>query len=349
MDRRTVTRLKGIAIIMIVTFHVLPVLGIREKLLMLLLIQGNYLFIFLSGYGLSKKYNNKEINAVNFYKQRIVKVYPLYLFIMFLIVVFSLTNKLLIVQPLDLTSILLHISLLHLFSPTYFYSISPVFWFIGTIFQLYIIFPFIYKRVRASIIGITTFLLLLSIAVFSIDNFDSTLRVFRFGLITNYLLSFFLGIYFAKEGNLKEKKLIIYFLLILTSFFNVFYFINKDAFGLSPQTNYFDTAIEMGAIHTTYILILFPLIWIAKRFGNKILEFIGIISFEVFLVHYSLLNIVKRNNFISLIYYVFFIFLISAGIYVLQRFWLQRINIKLITNNFSLLRLRRLFSMYYGK
>ncbi|NDW18096.1 acyltransferase [Dysgonomonas sp. 216] len=111
---------------------------------------GIQIFIFISGYGLTKKYyNHTDISYKSFLKDRLAKIYFLMLFG---IVVFTLIFALLLKErPLDWTylkSILLTVTTLRNFSSYTVFVISGPWWFFGLIIQLYLLFPLFFKYLK---------------------------------------------------------------------------------------------------------------------------------------------------------------------------------------------------------
>ena len=72
--------LKGIAIIMIVVSHVVPIYGLH--FVNILGVIGVALFLFLSGYGLQRSYENKGLE--DYFLKKLIKVYVPYIIAVFL-------------------------------------------------------------------------------------------------------------------------------------------------------------------------------------------------------------------------------------------------------------------------
>ncbi|WP_345195956.1 acyltransferase [Kistimonas scapharcae] len=109
---------------------------------------GVQIFIFLSAYGLTKKYSSKQPDYWPFIWQRIMKIYPAFLIaiLAWLIIVgwfigdygFLGPAKLLYANIIPLV---LKLSLLSSFTPEYYFSPVGPWWFIPFIFQFYLTFP----------------------------------------------------------------------------------------------------------------------------------------------------------------------------------------------------------------
>ena len=98
-------------------------------------------FLLLSGFGLTWSYLSKEhsFSTLDFYKRRALRIYPVYIAVHFVI----LGGALLIpAADLSLASTRTFFSLLGLrFEPSLFFYISPSWWFVWLIIQLYLLFP----------------------------------------------------------------------------------------------------------------------------------------------------------------------------------------------------------------
>jgi peptidoglycan/LPS O-acetylase OafA/YrhL len=120
---------------------------------------GPGVFILVSGIGLTWAALHRprgEINVTEFYKRRLARIFPLYIAMHLVILGGSLfipSSSLNLAHPKTL------LSLLGLrFTDSLFFYISPAWWFIWLIIQLYIIFPFLYLLMDR--VGIKWFLVI---------------------------------------------------------------------------------------------------------------------------------------------------------------------------------------------
>ena len=119
---------------------------------------GPGVFILLSGLTLTLSSYRKEntFNLQNFYRKRLLRIFPLYITIHILILILALFvpgNHLNAGNPKVL------LSLLGLrFTDGLFYYINPSWWFIWLILQLYIVFPFLFEMLKKR--GVKQFLLI---------------------------------------------------------------------------------------------------------------------------------------------------------------------------------------------
>lgn len=164
------------------------------------------IFVFLSGYGLQYSITGKEFEILPFLKKRILKIYPLYLFSLFIYIFLFHFLKIYHVwwnfSPINQTIFLHLFSLQVIFSPIYpqIYTL----WFIGLIIPLYFIFAIIAKNNNSKFIkyniGIFLFLIIIRILFHIID-----LRFFL------YYPIFIIGILYARKQIL--NKLVSFFII----------------------------------------------------------------------------------------------------------------------------------------
>ncbi|GAB6012800.1 acyltransferase family protein [Viscerimonas tarda] len=111
---------------------------------------GVQVFLFISGYGLAKKYYEfQKIPYKAYYRQRLMKIYGL---LIFGIVVYTLVFRL----PFDpdslnsdyLKGVLLTLTTLRNLSHETLYILSGPWWFFGLIIQLYLLFPFLFRYLK---------------------------------------------------------------------------------------------------------------------------------------------------------------------------------------------------------
>lgn len=301
----SVSVFKGISILMIAThnfMHLFPFPGENEfdfslektsNLLRLLWTQpenflqssmsffghfGVQVFMFLSAYGLTKKYLNNKADYWAFMWQRALKIYPAFLLAILIWVTLEGFYSYGLLGPVKmlywhLGDIFLKLTLVSNFIPGK--ALEPIgpWWFIPFIFQFYFAFPWLYKLYeRWQEIGI------ISLSVFSLVLADllhgEIYRVNIYFTILPYLPVFCLGIYLAKEDvdGIKIPGTILLFSLLLFILGNL----NQHLWVLS---------------HFSFIIVFMALL----NFGiprintasniRKVLIFTGEISMAIFLVN----------------------------------------------------------------
>ena len=203
---------------------------------------GVQIFIFLSAYGLTKKYSTHKLTYWPFIWQRIVKIYPA--FILSILAWLVITGWFIewhgFLGPAkilywDIEGLFLKLFLLSNFIPGK--SLSPVgpWWFIPFIFQFYFVFPhllYLYSKWGGFILlVISAFGVIFSIAV---QGKLGGLNIYF--TILGHLPEFCLGIYLAKndgDARIQIPKLIV-FSAFLTYFlgnvYEIFWYVNHISF-----------------------------------------------------------------------------------------------------------------------
>lgn len=176
---------------------------------------GCCLFFLISGYCLCIKYNNK-VKYFDFLKNRLIKIIPVYyisIFVWYFLIKMGIAPK-----PIDISAILTHIFLIHNFDNHNIYSISGVFWFLGVLFNFYLIFPFLYKIQNKTKFGLE----ILAIVIFVItvcisSHFNIKTHVLNKSILIN-LPCFALGMSLHKNEaiNLFKNKIFKTTLLLIT-------------------------------------------------------------------------------------------------------------------------------------
>ena len=157
---------------------------------------GVAVFIFLSGYGLVRKYEstNRELPVWPFIKERWLKVVKLMLIPM---LIFAIVWSLYKGKVFPIEMLLQQLTLIgNIVFPL---SISPgVYWFFGLIFQLYIVYRLlIYRRPKSFILSINI-IALVAYTVMSIFCDEATIAAVRHNCI-GWILPFSIGAMFARH------------------------------------------------------------------------------------------------------------------------------------------------------
>ena len=199
---------------------------------------GVQVFIFLSAYGLTKKYSSQNLIFSQFFLRRIFKIYPTFLLAVFawLLIVGWVTGGLGAAGPLKLLD--MHIEGL-MFKFIFFIPrlpFSPVgpWWFIPFIFQFYFIFPFLLKLFYSRGSSILFFISVVSILI-SMKLQGGIGDINFYYTIFGHLPEVCLGIYLAKKDGaglpfpliLIFASLIIYF---LGNLYEIFWYVSHISF-----------------------------------------------------------------------------------------------------------------------
>jgi peptidoglycan/LPS O-acetylase OafA/YrhL len=134
--------LRGYSIFTIVLFHLLmgfPLPDVMQKAINFGG-AGVHVFILVSGFGLCLSQMNKPLSYIQFIKRRLTKVYIPY------IIVIAISALIPFMYGGDrLIAFLSHAFLFKMFDNSLMDSFGGQFWFVSTIIQLYILFPFVYR------------------------------------------------------------------------------------------------------------------------------------------------------------------------------------------------------------
>ncbi len=242
---------------------------------------GVNLFIIASGLGLSISANKKKSSYTKFLKKRVSRVFPYYWLILFAILFFELSSG----NQVNFFDYFLHFFGLNNFFPEYVLSISAPFWFIGTILQLYLLFPFIFKlskKIHPVLILVFALLLKVFLDPLIINFFDGG----RF--FTEYIIDFAIGIVignmiFKKPFRLSILKFIPIFAIFVLTIATI---ISTNLYSIYPL--FFPLIFQLAAA-----LLFIMLFYFGNLFSNKKLLYLSSLaslSFIVYLTHYYFLT-----------------------------------------------------------
>jgi len=154
------------------------------------------IFILLSGYGLSESIKNRKIGLFEFYKNRLIKLYLNYWFIIAIFVpigIFFMDRSLSSVfGSHEYIKLLIQISGFHMYF-SIGYGYNATWWFMSLIISLYLLFPLLYvlvKRFRLWSIVFALVVLWIPYRYFG-----------SFVIIQKWLLPFILGIYISRVNG----------------------------------------------------------------------------------------------------------------------------------------------------
>lgn len=242
-------------------------------------------FILLSGYGLAKSMMSHRRDWLSFVTNRLTKLYPLLItgIIIFIGATFLCQRRL--IYDTELTSIEHKLLFVHTLLPNDALSLTGPWWFFGLIFQLYLLFPLLFKLIeRYNTIGFTiitavSFLLIFA-ETYGLTNSDFVTMMQN---APGHLPEFALGIWLALSPNKKISDIfgvLAIALFILGNFFKAFF-------------------------PFTFISVAFIIFWIAtksKHENNRkgFLCFVGGLSMIIFvtngIIRDYVVHLVMPNN-----------------------------------------------------
>ena len=169
--------LRLIAILLVTSFHIARWLG-YDSLFILRPLKtvfmeggdvGVCLFFFLSGFCHSGDALHAEHYGTFLIRKFMKLAPPYYVAIAIWIILVSLGIA---VKPIGIRHVVLHMLFLHAFSASAFYSISGVFWFLGVIFQMYVLCPVFMKLCkRGWLVGMLSCLVPFALSLYVANKF----------------------------------------------------------------------------------------------------------------------------------------------------------------------------------
>lgn len=322
MDRR-INAVKGVAILLIVAFHTMgllplnriffdayyrlvypqfipniselipPVHSVKDVVVAVMSIiggsgyQGVHLFIIASGLVLTLSFLEKGIKLRQWYLRRAERVLPMYwlsLFVVFMVLQGTHLYYTYVPATSPLAMVLQALGL-HVFVPEFFYGLNGPLWYIGLLFQLYLVFPFLmrlFDRWSPAQIFLCSVLVTVVFRLAGIYYIDQFHPYFAFGaFFPCRLAEFVFGITFAFHIKRRSENWIghLYKLAIPLYLCGILLHCSK------PTTAISDTVIGIS---------LFLILWrVAQRLSALALnglDFLGRRSLGIFIFHAPILK-----------------------------------------------------------
>lgn len=243
------------------------------------------IFLVLSGYGLWMSYNKKRPKTLNFYKTKIVNLMTPY-WICFII--FGVLGALFFGRTLEslyggsVFSAIINFLGLNMFFGTK--SMNDAWWFISLILLFYVLFPVAFKmldKMPAVFIVLVCASLLWRSDAFVLDKALPFLKYSSF--VVDWIFAFFIGMAFAKYNlfvKIKQWNKVGVRLLIEVALLAAVMYVRY----LMTMHTYYSYLKMDGFMAILIIQIMFELY---EYLGpvNKVLEFFGKHSFNIYLCH----------------------------------------------------------------
>lgn len=235
---------------------------------------GVQLFIFISAYGLAISFSQKPCSWGRFVLDRLTKLYPLLLtaIIVFFFAIIILEQRLLSLY--EWREIGYKLLFIHTLIPESGLSLNGPWWFFGLIFQLYLLFPLLYKLIKKYTRRAFVLVLILSYGLIYISLFvyQPNAYVSFMQNAPGHLPEFALGVFFALNEDKKINPLFIIAALLL--------FVSG---------NFFEWCFPFTFLSLTFLLIclfyfLYPYLQRSKLCYRSFIYF-GEISMLLFAVH----------------------------------------------------------------
>lgn len=279
---------------------------------------GVQIFIFISGYGLTRSFLAKERTWGCFMIDRLKKLYPLLLIGIVIFILFKITMSYAIPTPAEWKSMIYKLLFIHLFIPGETMMLCGPWWFFGLIIQLYIFFPLLYKAISKygfkafATISVASYLFV----YYALNNWKLTGGLTVMQHCAAHFPEFCLGIYLGMKKNLKPN--VWAFLLALTTFISgnflvelfpltflsityIFVYIFIVAARRNPKPNAMRRIIVyIGNISMmlfiTHGMFRYQFVCLAKNYGNPAITNVFALSYflEVFLLSLSVKVVYDR-------------------------------------------------------
>lgn len=239
---------------------------------------GVQIFIFLSAYGLTKKYSMRKLKCCRFIFERMIKIYPSFLLAILLWATIVGLSKYGLLGPLkmlywSLESLILKLALLSNLVPGEALNLVGPWWFISFIFQFYLIFPML-LRVCSLWNGIGMFSVSVMSVVFTMMVHGEVGGVNIYFTVLGHLPEFCLGIYISKNDDEGLKIPFVLLLLALTTY----------VLGNIYEIFWYVSHLSFLVILLACFSVVVPIIN-RNRISKSIVLFFGFISMPLFLVN----------------------------------------------------------------
>jgi len=234
---------------------------------------GVQIFLFLSAYGLTKKYFSSNINYYQYIKHRLIKIYPPFIFSILIWMIYmsiiygGIPNAVkVIISYMD--SLLYKLTFISNFIPGELYTINGPWWFVSLIVQFYIIFPYMLKTYKK--FGEIVLLLLSVAGLFLSAYLQTYVNIPLSGTILMHLPELSIGLLFAAKGNVTIRYwsiVVITIIFVLSNLYQILWYVS------------FSSVLIL-------LLVLFQITLLkSNRAIRKVILFIGAISMYIFYIN----------------------------------------------------------------
>ena len=270
LSNKSTKSLKGLLALLIIFHHISQKITTGENFSNFEYM-GRYivaLFFFLSGYGLYFQYSNNATYMENFLKKRLVRIFiPFFVFIVIYVIYRATLGEVVNVD----------------FFLSFWKDHSNIIyngWFINSIIVLYVIFyvSFVRKDSKIAVYKLV-FLTLVYIFWKAYQNHGDWEYV--------SIMAFLLGVFWMKNRVSIDKLLEKNYFIFLVSFSILMYAFHhyEDIMKNIGITNKYVYYGIVGNLCTMIFVVYFLLLTNKLNFSNKYLDFLGDISFEIYMIH----------------------------------------------------------------
>jgi len=304
--------LKGLAILAIVFSHVGYFLSTNQSFLFPLSILGGVgvnLFLFLSGFGLTRSALKEKISVGKFYKKRLLKLFTPFWFV--IVIIFLLDFFIL---HLSYSPIYIVQSLLGFFPRAdLFLDVNSPLWFFTPILFYYLIFPLVFLQKRPWLTAIIIYIVSYFILQFKIPVSIDVLHLYQF-----HLLAFPLGIAFASLF-LQPQKIKFFLFNSKSPLYYVFLVVLAILIGFFAYHSGVGEGVVKEQTISLLTMSLIIIFFIMKKVEIKLLYIFGLYSFEIYLIHWPLMSRLDLffrwlPGWLAMVFYLGFFLLLAWGL-----------------------------------
>lgn len=246
---------------------------------------GVHIFILCSGVGLYMSYRRHQLTFIQFIIKRFIKIYIPYI----IVVIFSSLIPFMYEGKDRLVALLSHVFLFKMFVPIYESSFGGQFWYVSTLFQLYLVFiPLCKLKEKLSNREKFFFIfLIVSIGWWGISYLTGISEERIWGsFFLQYIWEFALGMciadYLADGNDIVIDKLVLY---ISTCIGLIIFSAMSESADFLKTFNDIFAVIGYGGV--TVSIYSVGIVWV-----DKLGRWISKISYEWYLIHILIFNIV---------------------------------------------------------
>jgi peptidoglycan/LPS O-acetylase OafA/YrhL len=255
------------------------------------------LFMTLSGFLFSLICGDKNINLWSFYRNRILRIYPLFVFILLLACSLDPRHN-------DFWSLFRSIFFMHnLTNAVSYKQLTEVLWTVAVEFQFYLLFPFLLIFYRK--FGLKYLFLLLTLAVGTkavVYYLTGSVSVMAyetiFGRIDQFVVGMILGLSYERLKGYFASP-VIFFAILGATFFMLFA-APRGLHETSDSALWVVRSLIEGAVWGILIISYVATSFSLPPFVSRLIAFGGALSFSLYVNHFFLLRLFAR--YIPLVY-----------------------------------------------
>lgn len=266
-----------------------------------------FLFMVISAFsmccGYLKKIQQNEVSVEKFYKRRIIKILPFFLFLLVINIIYEFNVNTLIEAFANST-------LLFGFLQKNI-EVLGVAWFLGLVVLFYIMFPFfvfLFSNKKRAWITTIVALLMNFVGAYYFD----VERTNMFYSFIYFCVGGILYLYKEEIESLFKNKRILSIALIILS--TVLYFIINN-----------DYIFTFKVLLLSIALIVYSIAFNSKVLDNQVTAFIGEVSFEIYLCHMLIFRVIEKLHLTNITDNKYISYLISCILVILGAIILAKI------------------------